>query len=691
VSFTLSLILTSLVGVPQVQANELRGGYNYSNEISSEVSTDFDINYIKASLYHLNRSPQLVVEIDKILDELDADTPLMNCIELKLFKLDALSKIGNYSAAANLANEIYKSNPRENYPSETEFGDTMFQIVESLAKTDNLGVSYDIIQKLRVSIYEKPNSYLSYILDKSLIEVYIETSDYKLALDLALSVASNPEYSSNENIRKGRPAAINEIAYLYNKLGDGENSLVYLEIAARTIATQNLAGNKLKKAWALNYANRGRAYLLIGDYEQAREMGLKVLQENKYLKQDYLTGVSHRLVGSAAYQQGHYNKAVKELKAGIDLINSDNNLSLKSTLYRDYALSLEKLNQNKSAILWHKKRFELEMLRQKAIAATRSKLNDVEVKALKGHQDVIHLEHELERNQAIRKLMLVTIFSLLSGGIILLWLLFYMRKSQKNVISSEKKAQAANKAKSDFLANMSHEIRTPMNGVLGMAELLERTDLSQQQRFYLDVVKKSGVDLLAIINDILDFSKIEAEKLTLDIQACNLDQVTQDVISLLRPRADTKKISLNYQFDTELPKHFMTDSQRFRQIIMNLVSNAIKFTSEGGVFVHVSGRVKHKHAQLVINVSDTGIGIADEKLAVIFEKFTQAEGSTTRTYGGTGLGLAISRKLTQAMNGKIFATSNLDAGSTFTLQLPLEIASSVKKTSLPDSIIAKVA
>ena len=247
------------------------------------------------------------------------------------------------------------------------------------------------------------------------------------------------------------------------------------------------------------------------------------------------------------------------------------------------------------------------------------------------------------------------------------------KATEKALLDAKNAAEMANSAKSQFLANMSHEIRTPMNGVLGMLDVLRGTQLSERQLNYTDIIHRSGTNLLAILSDILDFSKIEAGKLTLNPEACNLEEALEDVVQLFEGSANEKTLSLSFEYAPNLPKTFIADVDRVRQIVTNLIGNAIKFTSEGTITVNVSGKVEQAHAYVRVDVKDTGIGISPDKLALIFEKFTQAENSTTRQYGGTGLGLAISRQLAVAMNGQLTVTSDLGHGTTFTLELPLEI------------------
>jgi PAS domain S-box-containing protein len=236
-------------------------------------------------------------------------------------------------------------------------------------------------------------------------------------------------------------------------------------------------------------------------------------------------------------------------------------------------------------------------------------------------------------------------------------------------------AESANRAKSDFLANMSHEIRTPMNAILGFTELLRRGQQNpsqhgvQETRRYLDIIHGSGKHLLELINDILDLSKVEAGRLEVERVRCAVHTVVLDVVQVMRVKADEKGVRLIVEFPAPLPATLLTDPSRLRQIITNLVGNALKFTSRGSVTVVLTLAPETQPPVLVIEINDTGIGVPADKLEAIFEPFVQAEASTTRHYGGTGLGLAISRRFARALGGDIVARSTPGQGSSFRVTL----------------------
>ena len=267
---------------------------------------------------------------------------------------------------------------------------------------------------------------------------------------------------------------------------------------------------------------------------------------------------------------------------------------------------------------------------------------------------------------------------------------YLLAETNKQLIITKEKAESATRAKSLFLANMSHEIRTPMNGIVGMTDILSTTSLTIEQKEYLDLIRLSGENLLAIINDILDFSKIESGKTELDNIEFILSDLISGILKVLKISSDEKGLNMEYSCQDDVPVYLLGDPMRIKQILINLLNNAIKFTANGKITLKISVKEQtQKTALLLFEVIDTGIGISADQQKKLFKAFSQTDNSISRKYGGTGLGLAISANLAKMMNGEIGVKSQAGEGSNFWFTAQLDIPDTITKKEIAPTEIIK--
>lgn len=422
----------------------------------------------------------------------------------------------------------------------------------------------------------------------------------------------------------------------------------------------------------------GEQALANGDVKQAENNFNESIKQSEVLESETVTAAYLITAGQAFFNNKQYSKALPYFQKALVLANKKQILEMRGQVYSYLYETHHKLGHHRQALDMFQRAIKIEdsivnLDNAKAVIQLKVESDYDKQKAiddLKNEKEIALQEAKTKSQQRISWAIGI--------GLLLISILAYtifnklkITRKQKTIIEEQKKkVEQSEKYKEQFLANMSHEIRTPMHAISGMTNILERNEHPKSQDVFLKAIRTSSDNLVVILNDVLDLSKIEAGKLDIENISLNLEAVVENVIQILKFKAEEKGLILSYEFSENVPTLVMGDPTRLNQILINLVGNAIKFTEKGSVNILVSST----DSQLHFKIKDTGVGIPKDKHKSIFEAFEQAKGSTTRYYGGTGLGLSISKQLVDLQEGKIWVESTEGQGSIFSFQLPLTIA-----------------
>ena len=612
---------------------------------------------------------------DKALDIFNNALKLSQ--ELKDRKPELIS-LGNIARVFLAKGEIEKSldinlqilKISEEIKDTSETGKSLVAIGENYIRKGDLSTGLEYLKRSKKIFEELEDKYSVIRVQSFMANTYMQQRNTDEALKLFTLNLAYFESIGNKTLVAG---CMSNLGGAYVSQGNTKKGLDYLEKALEHFEdTGNIP------YIARLYQNMGRIYYDEGHLERALEYATKSLKLSKEIKNASAIATAKQNIGIILADQEKHAEAIPYGNEALVFFQDTHHVMKISDTSKNLSRSYEATGNYKKAFEMNNLHFQMRdslnsKENQKAIIELQVQSDYEKQKAI----DDVENQKEIAIQEAKTK-SLQRISWAIGIGLLLISILAYaifnklkVTRKQKIIIEAQKKkVEQSEKYKEQFLANMSHEIRTPMHAISGMTNILERNDHPKSQDFFLKAMRTSSDNLVVILNDVLDLSKIEAGKLDIENISLNLEAVVENVIQILKFKAEEKGLILSSEIDNDVPTLIMGDPTRLNQILINLVGNAIKFTKKGTVKILVSSIDNKLHFE----IKDTGIGIPKDKHESIFGAFEQAKDSTTRYYGGTGLGLSISKQLVDLQNGKIWVESIENKGSTFSFELPLTIA-----------------